>query len=496
MKSYLESISGLPQKVTPDEGKSTIGGVTFKLRDHNGEITAMLGADPNHYHRKVVTVRAGYAGMDEADFLTVFTGWATGIKLSADGLTYVFTATDPQKWMQRKVFRSAESASVRLSGNPLNILLAVLTSTGTGANGAFDWYAESNGLGIDADFVDVAAVLAVRDNYYPGNSHYMSFVIHRRETAIQWLEKEIFKPLNLYPVIDGRGRFKVLPFRPPIGTDNAIQQFTDENIVGMPGWDMNLAGMVNAIEYYWDWDGSRFNSQRFDYHSDSINARGPGAKTLKIESKGWHSDRVDVDTLLDRRTSAVFNRYAVPPLKISLKTFFSQWLTEAGDIVPVTHRNLPDINAGVRGLAAQRMEVIERSVDWAKGGVSLNLLDTGFAHGQYGVISPVMTITGASDSTHFTVSAADAAKYRKYTAPEVCIYDHHMRLQVTGITLTAITAGGAVNCDNLGLTPRAGWKVVFADYDIATEEQRLYSYIADASHTLGAADADANLITP
>ena len=147
---YVRSISGAAQTVTPEEGRASIGGIKVSLVDPNidGELiyvdnttyyvddetidvtggdpivlTRLLATDAFYFHRKKTTIKAGYQGMSEADMLTVFSGWVTDLQLSSDGICYEFTLTDPQKWMQRKVFRSAHTSTVTIGGNPLTVLL-------------------------------------------------------------------------------------------------------------------------------------------------------------------------------------------------------------------------------------------------------------------------------------------------------------------------------------------------------------------------------------
>ena len=582
LKQYLGSISGTDQTVYPEDGRATISGVTFELLDYDNEITALLATDTYFFHRKKVTIEAGYLGMTEANMLTVFVGWVTGIKLSSDGLRYIFSVTDPKKWMQRKIFRGAEDSSVTLSGNPINILLAVLTSTGQPAieamtranpcqvtwtahglktgdkinfieitqadwtalitvaghtitwvdannftiavdtsgyaaaydasvdagklrNGKHDRLAAANGLGINTVYINVSNIEDVRDKWFPGNSHYMKFVIAERLKAIDWFENEIFRPLNIYPVIDGDGKFNIKPFKPPIAALDSVQSFTEDNIIGLPGWDMNLEGMFNEVEWHYNWDDvdEEFDNQTFYADSASINNRGPGKKPVTIKSKGLHTTisgcslNLHTADVIIRRKNSIFNRFATPPLKITAKTFFDRWLSEAGDIVPLTHGDLPEPVAGTRGLTAERLEVIRRSVDWENGKVSIELLNTGFNKSDYGAISPTMIITAAVDGENFTVSAADAAKYGNYTTPEIQLLDSHGRVKVAAKTLLTVnTTTGACTCDDWGVTPVAGDIVVFANYDSCTTEQQLYSFTADAGNLLGAGNDAADLVVP
>lgn len=477
-KRYLRRISGLSQRVEPEEGRSSIGGVTIELLDYNTEITSLLGTDSVYFHRKKTTIKAGYVGMAEADMLTIFTGWVTGLQLSADGLVYVFQITDPQKWMQRKVFRSAsDSSPVIVSGNWVNILLSILTSTGAGTNGAYDWYAEENGLGIEQSAINVSHIEQVRNQWYPGDACYVKFTMTERVKAKDFFETEFFKVFNCYPVIDGQGRFDIRPFKPPLAAIETVQSFDEDNIVGLPEWDANLDSMINEIEFAYDHDGDDYGTEVFYVDGTSINARGPGKKALSIKSKGLHSAEEGIPdraaSTVEQRKNKVFERWATPPAMIRLRTFFTRWLSEAGDVVPVSHWLLPDIVNGTRGLSESRMEIIDRSVDWEKGQVRFSLLNTGFAKGNYMVLSPVMTVTVGTSGTQFTVSGADAAKWT--AGWEAGIYDAAGRSIAASITILTIdTATGVVTCDDIGSTPAAGWLVQFAAYDNLTAAQQLY----------------------
>ena len=213
VKQYLIDIRGGSQRITPREGRTSIGGITFTLQDYNNEITALLATDAYYFHRKRTTIKMGYQGMYEGDFIPIMVGWVTGIKLGRDGMQYIFTVTDPMKWMQRKIFRGAEDTPITLSGNPINIMLQVLTSTGAGTNGDYDILAAANGLGIDEDFINISSIESVRDRWFPGPSVTMSFTINKRVQAKKWLETEIYKILNVYPTIDANGKFNIRPFK-------------------------------------------------------------------------------------------------------------------------------------------------------------------------------------------------------------------------------------------------------------------------------------------
>jgi len=147
------------------------------------------------------------------------------------------------------------------------------------------------------------------------------------------------------------------------------------------------------------------------------------------------------------------------------------------------------------------MEVIKKNVDWRNGTVSFDLLNTGFAKGTYQVISPTMTISESVyyGVTYFDVSVADATKYVNFTNPVVQICDAGMRQQWSDVVITDVnTTTGRITTDTTFAADTIGlnWIVTFADYNDATDEQKLYGYIADSDDNLGTADDDAHLIIP
>lgn len=410
LKQYLMSISGGRQTIMPEEGKGSITGVTIKMLDYDDEITALLATDTTSYfHRRKTTIKAGYRGMAEADMLEVFTGWVTGLKVSDKLGVYELLVTDPMKWAQKYIFRDADDDDpITVQGNPINILLAVLTSTGAGTNGDYDWYDEANGLGIDADYINVSELETLRDTFWPGDSNYLKIKVNDKIKGKEFIETEILRVLNAYPKIDGQGRYSVIPFRPPASAAT-VQSLTEDHIIDYPKIDFNLDKMKNEIEFKYDFDPADDEFDTEDYFADStsINARGQGSEQITIESRGLHTS-LSPSSLSSRaadiisvRKNVAFGRWAIPPIKITVTCLFSRWLSEAGDIVPITHRLLPDIEAGTRGLTATNMEIVNRTVDWKKGRVKIELLNTGFGRGTYGVIGG----TGVTIGSTYSIAA-------------------------------------------------------------------------------------------
>lgn len=493
IKNYLVSIKGRSQTVTPEKGRATVGSVAVELLDANNELTALWKTDSDYFHRKKTTIKAGYVGMDEADFITIFTGWITGKRAGRNNLSYILDITDPKKWFQRNIFRTSEDTAASFTGNAINLLLAWLTSTGAGTNGDYDWFSATDGLGLDTDHINISAIEQLRDDFYPRPTYWMSFSINERQRAIDFFEKEIFQPLNLYPIIDGQGRFSLRRLVKPLPTTGPIPVINDGDLVGVPGWSENYGELINEVRFSYDYDAVDDEFDTVDYIVDgSINTRGPGKEEIHIESKGFTTGN-DAALIAQTRAKTVFNRFAPPPIKINITTRFDKWIEEAGTVIDFSSNFVPDIVAGTMGISNELMEIIDMSVDWLRGLCKITLLQSGFDAAPGQVISPTMTVTAGTSATEFSVSAADAAKYANFTNPEVIVYYDNMIAASSAVTITDIT-GTTVTVDSLGFTPSAGMIVAFANYDSCTTEQKRYGFIADSSDNLGAANDDAHVI--
>lgn len=486
----LEHVSGLAQTVTPEKGLATIGSIAMSLLDYDGTVTDAIGSHSTNFHRAKVIIKAGYKGMDEADLLTVATYWITSARKSGKGGHWTIEATDPQKWLQKTVFRDASEASpVVLAGNAINILLSVLTSSDSGTNSDYDMGDEDFGCGLDSDTCDIAAIEQVRDRWYWGATHFLYFSITEKQKAKDFIEKEILKVLNCYPSVTAEGKYSIIRYQPPIPTSVTVQSFTEANIIDIPDLNLNFDKTINQIDFKYDWDGSEFDTEYYAVDATSYSDRGNSYAPLKIESKGLHSDMTpwsvgsQAAEIRDRRADAVFQRYADPPPKLTVRSLFDRYLSEAGDIVPVTHSGVPNISSGTLGLVAESMEIVNRRIDWKSGKATFDMLSTGFTGGVYSAASPYMTITSGSSATAFNVSVADAALYTE--GWEAKILNANLREIATVTILTINTGTGAITCDSIGETPAAGWYVVFADYDDCTAAQQEYGFVADASGGLG-----------
>jgi len=497
-KDLIGDISGGNQNVSPDKGTASISGYSIKIIDDDDDFLGLIASDEGQLQNVKCVIKAGYLGNAEADLLTVFTGYVSGLKESSSHTGWTITVADPSKKLQKHIAWDASDASpIVKDGNPIDLILKILTSTGAGTNGDYDVWASDMGVGLDDDLVDVSGMEAIRDLWFPGNSQNLYFSLTEHIKAKELIEKEILKVINCYPRIDGQGRYSIIPFKPTMAVYNTgdVQSFTADNIVE---WavDLNFREMINEVEIKYNWNGSEFQTIENWADGTSINLRSVGNAPMVIESKGMnivYNPRADI--MAENRKTRILARYSTPPLKVNVKAWFTRWLTEAGDIVPITHAKIKNPITGVVGLTSKDMEVVKRTIEWKRGVVSLECIETGFSSNQYAVISPCMTVVTGTSATEFEVSSGDAAKFADFTDPEVTIHKPNGAAVAT-VTITDID-GTTITVDSIGQTPAAGWSARFAGYDDATSEQtETYGYICDDDDYLGTADDDCHIITP
>lgn len=156
---------------------------------------------------------SGYAGMAEGDFMAsqvveIMDRSITDITKAA----FTIDTSDITRALRREVFLTAtQAAPVVIGGLPLLIALRVMLSTGTGTNGPYDVLAAENGLGIPQAFIDVAGFEAASAG---GTTQGYCFRITGPEIAKTWLEQEIFKTLNAYPLVRQDGSITIKLYTP------------------------------------------------------------------------------------------------------------------------------------------------------------------------------------------------------------------------------------------------------------------------------------------
>ncbi len=458
VKPYLSNLAGSTGQITVDEGRSSIGSMTFKIVDKNTEITELNAF--NVLQNRLVTIKTGFIEQSESEYIPVFKGEILDFSLGTDNITWQFMTLSLLKKQKSRIMTAATkltagidgvtatvpvigttqfaiatggappqfyiqiddevisytgvtavsftgcvrgelgtlaaahgiNADVRnrivLEGNGVDIALQIMTSTGLGTNGPFDVLPASAGLAIDESLIDVARFISEKQKWL--NSALFRFELSEAEDGKKFLESELYRFMNAYPIINNDGQISFKVYTPPLPTATT-QEFTDANLVGAPVWKGNVLDryFFNEVDLSFDFDfkTEEFTGRTFFEDSNSQVKYGQ-TKTLTLKSRGLRTG-ITPATVFERIGTRVFKRFANPSPILTAKTFFSERLVEPGDVIRLTSTKVPNLQTGKRGVVAELVEVVRIAPNWQDGSQGLLLLNTGFsAQRKYAAISP------------------------------------------------------------------------------------------------------------
>jgi len=277
---------------------------------------------------------------------------------------------------------------VVLQNNAIDIALQILTSTGLGTNGTHDVLPASCGLAIDQNDIAITKMETERDRWLRNIT--FKFEFEEAQEGKKFLESEIFRFINAYPIVDNEGRISVKVYKPPLPTID-IREFNDDNLVGAPVWQGQIMDTLffNEIDLSYDWDFATGQYlSRSLYEDTNSQTKYSEVKTLKIESKGLRTGVIS-QPKIDNIALRIFKRFANPAPQLTAKTFFSERITEPGDIVRLTSDKIPDMTRGEMGVSNKMVEAVKVDFDYVRGSEIFRLIDTEFSYGKkYGAISP------------------------------------------------------------------------------------------------------------
>lgn len=128
-RNYILGLTGLKavsQKITPEEGKASIGSMGFSIQDKRNRVTALL---VNAIRKKRVELWAGYDGIDESKYIQLTTNLVDDFQIGANFTDYVFKTADLQRSVKTEVFKSkVTSLTAQLNQGALSATVESTTS--------------------------------------------------------------------------------------------------------------------------------------------------------------------------------------------------------------------------------------------------------------------------------------------------------------------------------------------------------------------------------
>lgn len=397
-----------------------------------------------------------YTGKSFASPLTTLTGVSRGDETS----TAVDHKAGEECWFVEKVV-----------ANPIDILLQLLTSTGTGTNGAYDLLFD--GVGIPIAEIDVAKFLSIKTTFFPSDTFTLLF--YDIQNALKYIEVELLQANNLrFTEVDGLLSIAVLDQSVPGETLPIV----DEDVIlasPAPSWKLSEQRLFNSfvMEYFFnEGTGTYAKTKQFD---DASSQAIHGVRTqTNFKFKGITSDSV-----AQERGNRLLARFSTPQSEISATQFLKTYNTPPGEKVTFTHGDLPSPGGGL-GLSHE-LELLKRAINYATGQVQASYIFTSYINLRRGLIAPSSVVDSVTSTTVFEVPVGEGVRYK--VGYVVRLFSNTSHLEVEGINTIVDVTGDQITMANAwpSLTPSTTY-LKFADYDDASDAQRAkYMFIVGGS---------------
>lgn len=208
-------------------------------------------------------------------------------------------------------------------------------------------------LGVDTSFVDSASITGIGEDWFD-QSDYSKGLIFRFQALTktdgkQFIEKEVCLLAGAFLVVGADGKLGLRRMTGVIGSADFVAELNVDNISAHSGITHNLDKIANIFDVRWSWieiPGERnpaFVRRNILADATSIGLHGQ-QKPIELSFKGLHNERHTYTTLRNRFDS-IRDRYAGPPITMSVDLLPNTSNLEVGDIARVVLDHVQDFSA-------------------------------------------------------------------------------------------------------------------------------------------------------
>lgn len=229
------------------------------------------------------------------------------------------------------------------------------------------------------------------------------------EDGKQFVEEQLFLLMGCYAPIYANGEIGLRRMTGVLSDSASTRTLDRRNVMKYGSLEHDMNAIINRIVISWNWVDQREEYTRTNLLIDQSSIDTHGEADLKqLEFRALHGSRHSYNTLRNR-FDALRDRYAGPPLRISLELMPDQNDLEVGDIVRLQLEEVEDYSGAVTGID-RAFEVQQVKVNWKTGVVSVVLFGSSqkaqpLAPEQEGATLPdsVYAVPGATEinSTNF-----------------------------------------------------------------------------------------------
>ncbi len=381
--------------------------------------------------------------------------------------------------------------SVDESSTPV-VLVSELDSAAVASfSSQYDVLAE--GLAMDPQQVDVFQHQELRRVFL--SSFDYRFYIKDQINAKDFINQQIYAPYAAYS-LPRKGKASVGLHIGPLPTD-LIKQINRNNITNAKNLQLRRTttrNMYNTIIYKFDQRvlEDTFASVVATTDATSRTRIPIGTKALTVEATGIRSDLTGTANA-STSTTRLLNRYKFGAEFFErIKLFFKDGFNaEVGDLVLFDFDQLKVTETvdGTREKESKLYEIINKSLNFKTGDISLNLVDTSFTGAErFAVISPASELVTVRDAQEFTLTSSFASrfganegrKWKNYVDAAVIVRNPDFSFKEAGV-IGSVTGNTIRLQSALGLTPSAGMIMELDEYDNQPDNVKLvFGFMSDA----------------
>lgn len=426
LRPVIDIPKGASQNVDELQGQSSIA--TFQLTAADPDNTLKtLAADPTALSQ-LTMFTLGFPGLDISQFATLHTNRVAKIGRAATGkftitlqdlllqlVSNIFVNGGPDPWLIGQPVNPPHTPppSVRdngvpvssnnpryFSGNPLNLLLAVIQNelglgqaappslvalggggsgtgqAGFGINPSWTFFDGINDITLinPNPYIDVASVQALRDSEFSGDR--MEFTFTSSQTGKSWIEDQILKPLGLHWITRPTGELALQSMKHPAATASAnATAISDSHILGIP--DTDRWPIINMIQATLPSDTEATTTITLTFVQQTSLSLYKSPQPHAISSEGLrfvYGGFGKIFLLVNR----IFNRHGFGTPEYTFTTFLEFATKNIGDFFSLTHPVVLDLATGQMGLTNVLCEIIDRDPNYSNGTITFKVADTRF----------------------------------------------------------------------------------------------------------------------
>lgn len=238
----------------------------------------------------------------------------------------------------------------------LKLALAVLTGElyNDGQTLPDHWH-----LGIDPSLVNVDQFLDKPDLYDVTDDTQglvLRFLEIGKIDGKRFLEKEVYLAAGVFSPVDVQGRLGILRMNRLIAAASTVLTIDPSNAVVASGITHDMEAVHNRFSVLWSYDADqrKFRRETLFVDADSFSVHGQ-AGVFRVEFKGLTSSR-HTDAVILGILNMIRERYAGPPIIMSVELLHGLNRIEIGDVVRVRFPHLADFTSPF-GFLDRAMEV-------------------------------------------------------------------------------------------------------------------------------------------